>query len=153
MLHCPLAWYTISFFFFFCQHWITWYKSTWVYTEWNRNLGGLQKQPTSETEHDKYCKLVMPEIVLLLAQLFCTLHTIHANYFLHSSHKSHVKYTFGQIYMKLLFSLLIWFFTNACLDYLNYIYESTCKSYSEYENNFRKKKIQLDWSPSFVKSP
>lgn len=56
--------------------------------------------------------------------------------------------------MKLLFSLLIWFFKNACLDYLNYIYESTCKSYSEYENNFRKKKKKkLDWSSSFVKSP
>lgn len=77
-----------------------------------------------------YCVIISPVI----------LHTRHVNYFLHSSHKSHVKYSFGQNRMKLLFSLLIWFFTNACLDYLNYIYESTCKSYSEYENNFRKKK-------------
>lgn len=125
----------------FCQYWLTWYKSTWAYTEWNRNLGGgLQKQLTSETEHDKYCKLVMPEIIVIISPVI--LHTRHVNYFLHSSHRIRVMsnivwqnnrmnpccsaYSYGSLKM-------------LVLTDLNYIYEYACKSYIEYENNCRKK--------------
>lgn len=77
--------------------------------------GVLQKQPTSETEHEKYCKLVMPEFIVIISPVI--LHTRHVNYILHSLHKSHVKYSLTKEQNEtLLFSLLIWFFKNACLD-------------------------------------
>ncbi len=61
---------------------------------------GLQKQLPSEMEHDKYWKLVMCEMVLLLAWLFCTLHTSCKLFLTLPPHKSHLKDSFGLNCMK-----------------------------------------------------
>jgi len=98
MLHCPYVCYTKSF-LSVLAHLVQ--KRMSVY-RMNRNLGvGFTK-----TQHDKYCKLVMPEITVIISPVI--LHFAHK-----TSHKSHVKYSLAKQIETLLFRLLI-----KCMSWL-----------------------------------